>query len=138
MESNPCFHGQDSPGAHRQWLNGKSDCQKLGGRRARFFCRRAPQEIMHLFDSHYQYIHNPKSSFFQTGDLPGAHSPLPLCLDCSPAFQVSAYTTLSLRKRKVPIPAQGRTPSSMLLQTLCLSCSCPIITLPLRLQSPCG
>lgn len=106
MGSNPCFHGQDSPGAHRQWLNGKSDCQKLGGRRARFFCRRAPQEIMHLFDSHYQYIQNPKSSFFQTGNLPGAHSPPPLCLDCSPAFQVSVYTTLSLRN--LPCPSQLR------------------------------
>lgn len=76
--SNPCFHGQDSPGAHRQWLNGNSDCQTLGGGRAQFLCRRAPQEIMHLFDSHCQYIQNPKSSFFQMGNLPGAPSlPLP-------------------------------------------------------------
>lgn len=78
MGSNPCFHGQDSPGAHRQWLNGNSDYQTLGGGRAQFLCRRAPQEIMHLFDSHCQYIQNPKLSFFQMGNLPGAPSlPLP-------------------------------------------------------------
>ena len=64
--------------------------------------------------------------------LPFPSPSLPGFLTCPSSL--SLHYTL-LKKPSLPIPARGRTPSSMLTQPLCLSCSCPIITLPLRLQS---
>ena len=67
--------------------------------------------------------------------LPFPSPSLPGFLTCPSSL--SLHYTL-LKKPALSIPAQGRTPSSMLPQPLCLSCSCRIITLPLRLQSLCG
>lgn len=97
MGSSPCFHEQDSPVAHRQWLKGESCHLKLGHGRAQFFLIRASRE-MHLSSPYCQYVQNPESSLFQKR-VHLEHFPVP-------SLPESLPFDLSLDFSACPHPAQ--------------------------------